>query len=529
MYKPPKIILFFLLIGVNLFAQTSLKISPETVRFKNIFNRYEYALLINIGNQVLQIDSIAYKNSFYLLDFENGQQLPISINPSDTLKLNITLANFYNISLTDTTDTIFVYSNASVSHSNLKIKIDFFDDEYGTCAGIITDELSNPIINSKVYFFYYGVYLFDSTYTDATGNYSSRLPKGNYTICAEKDGYHLMFSGNTPDPFFAQSVNFDSNKTVIVNLMLPGIVNTGHSVSGNILNPLSNSTIKNGIVVVRKGTHTPTLLKADSTFAPFSVYAGIVKKDGSYNIAVEDTGYYYVQGYSSYFLPAYFNIQNSSSVFWQGADSVLLNSQQSNKNLYLVRDSSYGAGNVYGKILMPLSGNNNFEGITLLAKSIFSGNFYSYNFSKEDGTYSVNNLPYGSYQIVAQKIGYDNAISDTFTIDALNPNHYNINFSFIVADVANEIIIPEELRLNPNYPNPFNPSTTISFSLPKAELVRIKVYNILGEQVAELSNDIFNAGTHKILFNANGLSSGIYIVTLETKSTRLSQKIALLK
>jgi len=528
MYKLPVIILFFLLIGVNLFAQPSLKIEPEIVRFKNIFNRYDYTFLINQGNQVLQIDSLAYKNSFYLLDFENGQQLPLSINPNDTIKLNITLANFYNITLTDTIDTIFVYSNASVSPSNLKIKIDFFDDDYGVCAGKTTDDLLSPVENSKIYFFYYGVYLFDSTVTDLSGNYSALLPKGNYTIGAYKEGYRVMFSGNTPDPFFAQPVNIDSGGTVNISLALPKMPTSVFSISGSFLSASTGDAISNGVVVVRKGTHTPTLQKVDSSLFS-SVYAGLVNEDGSYNIAVDDSGYYFVQGYSGYFLPTYYNNQNSPSLFWQNADSVLISPSQSNKNLYLVRDSSYGAGKVYGKIFMPSSGGNDFEGITLLAKSITNGSFYSYNFSKNDGTYNVSNLPYGSYQIIAQKIGYDNAVSNVFTIDPLNPKYYDINLSFNLADVSSEIIIPEELRLNPNYPNPFNPSTTISFSLPKTDLVRIKIYNILGEQVTELSNDIFNAGTHKILFNANGLSSGIYIVTLATKSTRLSQKIALLK
>ena len=92
-----------------------------------------------------------------------------------------------------------------------------------------------------------------------------------------------------------------------------------------------------------------------------------------------------------------------------------------------------------------------------------------------------------------------------------------------------EEFIPSELSLYPNYPNPFNPSTTISFSLPSSEIVKIKVYNLLGEEIAEIGDQIFSAGLNQVTFNANGLASGIYLISIETKSTRLSQKIALMK
>jgi len=89
--------------------------------------------------------------------------------------------------------------------------------------------------------------------------------------------------------------------------------------------------------------------------------------------------------------------------------------------------------------------------------------------------------------------------------------------------------LPNDFKLTQNYPNPFNPSTTISFSLPSSQIVKIKVYNLLGEQVADLSNQIYSAGLNEVNFNANELASGVYIVSLEANAIRLSQKIALMK
>jgi len=71
--------------------------------------------------------------------------------------------------------------------------------------------------------------------------------------------------------------------------------------------------------------------------------------------------------------------------------------------------------------------------------------------------------------------------------------------------------VPVDFVLNQNYPNPFNPSTSISFSLPVESSVKIKLFSMLGEEVAEIVNENFQAGSHKVDFIANGLSSGTYI------------------
>ena len=67
------------------------------------------------------------------------------------------------------------------------------------------------------------------------------------------------------------------------------------------------------------------------------------------------------------------------------------------------------------------------------------------------------------------------------------------------------------------------------FSLPEAMNVKLKVYNILGEMVAEIANDFITAGYHNFQFNGESLSSGFYLVTLETASSIKSQKILLIK
>jgi photosystem II stability/assembly factor-like uncharacterized protein len=75
--------------------------------------------------------------------------------------------------------------------------------------------------------------------------------------------------------------------------------------------------------------------------------------------------------------------------------------------------------------------------------------------------------------------------------------------------------VPANFVLNQNHPNPFNPSTAITFSLPVESNVKIRLYNMLGEEVAEIVNQNFQAGSHKADFIANGLSSGAYIYMID--------------
>lgn len=90
--------------------------------------------------------------------------------------------------------------------------------------------------------------------------------------------------------------------------------------------------------------------------------------------------------------------------------------------------------------------------------------------------------------------------------------------------------VPSEFNLEQNYPNPFNPSTTISYALPEKANVTVKIYDILGSEVASLvENKEQNAGNYDVKFNANSLTSGIYFYTLNTGNFVQTKKMILLK
>jgi hypothetical protein len=103
-------------------------------------------------------------------------------------------------------------------------------------------------------------------------------------------------------------------------------------------------------------------------------------------------------------------------------------------------------------------------------------------------------------------------------------------FSFTTPEGVDSIDlqIPTSYQLFQNFPNPFNPLTTIRFSLPESGSVKINVYNILGERVAQLVNTELNAGRHEIIFSGPNLASGVYIYTLDVQNKFFEAKKMLL-
>ena len=97
-----------------------------------------------------------------------------------------------------------------------------------------------------------------------------------------------------------------------------------------------------------------------------------------------------------------------------------------------------------------------------------------------------------------------------------------------IDDVKNDIL-PQSFELSQNYPNPFNPSTNISFALPTKSNVRLEIFNLLGQKVANLVQGEMEAGYHEIAWNAGKTPSGVYFYRLISGDKSLTRKMMLLK
>jgi hypothetical protein len=116
---------------------------------------------------------------------------------------------------------------------------------------------------------------------------------------------------------------------------------------------------------------------------------------------------------------------------------------------------------------------------------------------------------------------------------SINPLYYD-RFNFETGQPflnvrQDEMGLPIAFALEQNYPNPFNPSTSIKYSIPVGGMVTLKIFNILGQEVATLVNESLEAGSYTASFNASALSSGVYLYKIESGSFTSVKKMMLLK
>ena len=99
----------------------------------------------------------------------------------------------------------------------------------------------------------------------------------------------------------------------------------------------------------------------------------------------------------------------------------------------------------------------------------------------------------------------------------------------VIVGIENAIKIPKRYQLYQNYPNPFNPTTTINYSISKYSFITIKVYDVLGREVATLVNEYKPIGSYSVKFNAFNLVSGIYFYRMQVENFTKTKKLILIK
>jgi hypothetical protein len=143
-----------------------------------------------------------------------------------------------------------------------------------------------------------------------------------------------------------------------------------------------------------------------------------------------------------------------------------------------------------------------------------------------------------TYPNVPSLVGYYSTTEDITDMEIQGQYLFTISLSgqfnvFQVDTLTGVIsptgIAPHEFALYPCYPNPFNPSTMIRFSLPFTEYTKLTIYDVTGRQVEVLANEVLSAGEHRITFDGSGLSSGVYFVRLQSGHHTQTEKMVLLK
>jgi len=103
------------------------------------------------------------------------------------------------------------------------------------------------------------------------------------------------------------------------------------------------------------------------------------------------------------------------------------------------------------------------------------------------------------------------------------------NQLYMVSNLTEAVVLPESFSLDRAYPNPFNPTTTLSFAIPIDSEVFLSVYNLQGREIVSLINGNIEAGYHSVVWDANSYASGVYFVKMVAGDFVNTQKLMLIK
>ncbi len=101
--------------------------------------------------------------------------------------------------------------------------------------------------------------------------------------------------------------------------------------------------------------------------------------------------------------------------------------------------------------------------------------------------------------------------------------------TILLTDIARQGEVPKQFEMKQNFPNPFNPTTTVRFGLPQRSHVTLSVFNTLGQEIARLVNGEVEAGYHEVTFEGGGLSSGVYFYKIQAGDFVLTKRLLLLR
>ncbi len=158
--------------------------------------------------------------------------------------------------------------------------------------------------------------------------------------------------------------------------------------------------------------------------------------------------------------------------------------------------------------------------ITAQEKSIFN-----YSFLESNTVYSKQQNIKLNMFIGKSVVG----VSSSDDLIIKGSNFYNLKYQQSTEVNSNNIKIPSAYSLEQNYPNPFNPVTRIEYSIPKEGYVSLSIYNMLGEKVRQLVDEVKSPGTYIVDWDASAFSSGVYFYNIKSGNYAESKKLTLLR
>jgi hypothetical protein len=325
--------------------------------------------------------------------------------------------------------------------------------------------------------------------TDAKGEYTASVRGGSsYIAVAAKAGYLPEYYDNKPNPAHADVIVVGGDNITGIDFSLAALPNILNSVAGTVRDEL--------------GTGVPSriVLIPVQPSPGVGVRFGHTDGDGSYMLTHVLAGDYHVLAipFSGY-APAFYKDGAYGIIHWQDADIVTVSGAVSGIDIGVVAIKHVGLAQLTGKAAT-LTGTP-VEGTSVFVTTA-TGEIVGYGLTDAEGAYTIANVPPGTLTLKASRDGYNS--SETTVSVSTNAFAATGDIPMTPATVTSVVppeTTPQTFSLHQNYPNPFNPSTSIVVDLPANSLVRLTIYNVLGQEMVTLVDGLLTAGRSQVVWN----------------------------
>lgn len=356
--------------------------------------------------------------------------------------------------------------------------------------------------------------------TDGSGQYTVNLDVyyQSLLVSAEKEGYGLVYYPDQAAAYLSSAVAVDFQSPTIegIDFVL--------TASGSVGSPIGNAIA--GQVVDERGAVVPGALVTSFSAGSDAVFYTHTDATGMYELDGLPAGEYYVLFASDDHAPQF----NGNTDSWVETSPIQVEGIVPEVNARL------------GGLNRPLGGTETVTGRTHGSDNrAVSGalvtlrnpqGLVAYTFSDVKGGYLIENINPGTYTVRVEKVGLD-IQEEEVLVNRNAASRQVMDFSLTTAAstvIDAPLAPPQVFTLDRNYPNPFNPTTTIQYTLQQGGQVSLKVFDAQGRLVTTMVEEMQQANTYSVVFEAPAhLPSGIYFMTLQVQGTSQTRPIVLLK
>ncbi|MDP4197239.1 MAG: carboxypeptidase regulatory-like domain-containing protein, partial [Bacteroidota bacterium] len=341
--------------------------------------------------------------------------------------------------------------------------------------------------------------------TDSLGSYKLNLMNGDSVVVyveSKNKNYISEFYNDKKE--FAEADRLVISSDTTINFVLDAKPVYANGISGSVYTADSVSTPLQANVTVFKLRENMDSKNFRRTVMSDSLgnYSLTNLAPGNYIALVMPLGGY---------LPTFYRADGVNTIRWKLADTLTVTESGivSGINFMVNPLPDSGYGTISGIVTNPskkmMSGTNGVQG-ALVYVTDENDNVVSSATTEADGSFTISGLEPGSYSVSTDKVAYTSSTTASVPVSYITSDASPLTLNMSpesttdVSESGNSVV--SNYSLEQNYPNPFNPSTNIRFSVPNSGLVNITVYNLLGQKVAGLVNEIKAAGTYNISFNA---------------------------